>query len=101
MDIMKLYLISLAVGLLVGCLYSLLGVKSPAPPAVALVGLLGILIGEQAVPRILQALNGQHAEASTPSDVQHRQSASAANGAKPDENDTEGSAAHSNTLKKT
>lgn len=46
---MKPYLISLAVGLVVGGLYSLLGVRSPAPPAVALIGLLGMLVGEQAV----------------------------------------------------
>ena len=47
---MKLYLISLGAGLLVGVIYSLLNVRSPAPPAVALIGLLGILIGEQIVP---------------------------------------------------
>ena len=47
---MKPYLISLAVGLLVGLIYSLLGVRSPAPPAIALVGLLGILVGEQVIP---------------------------------------------------
>ena len=47
---MKPYLISLAAGLLVGVVYSLLGVRSPAPPAIALVGLLGILLGEQLVP---------------------------------------------------
>jgi XapX domain-containing protein len=46
----KLYLLSLAVGLLVGVIYGLLQVRSPAPPVVALLGLLGILIGEQAVP---------------------------------------------------
>lgn len=45
---MKPYLISLAVGLGVGLLYSLIGVRSPAPPATALIGLLGMLIGEQA-----------------------------------------------------
>jgi XapX domain-containing protein len=45
---MKPYLVSLAVGLAVGLLYSLLGVRSPAPPAVALLGLLGMLLGEQA-----------------------------------------------------
>jgi XapX domain-containing protein len=44
----KPYLISLVVGLVVGLLYSMLGVRSPAPPAVALIGLLGMLIGEQA-----------------------------------------------------
>lgn len=47
---MKPYLISIAVGLLVGLLYSLLGVRSPAPPAIALLGLLGMLLGEQVVP---------------------------------------------------
>ncbi len=47
---MKVYLVALAVGVLVGVIYGLLNVRSPAPPVVALVGLLGILIGEQAVP---------------------------------------------------
>lgn len=47
---MKLYLLSLGVGLMVGAIYALVGVRSPAPPVVALVGLLGILIGEQLVP---------------------------------------------------
>jgi len=49
---MKVYLVSLAVGLLVGLLYGLLNVRSPAPPVVALVGLLGILLGEQIPPLI-------------------------------------------------
>jgi XapX domain-containing protein len=47
---MKIYIVSLAAGVLVGLIYALLQVRSPAPPAIALVGLLGILIGEQAVP---------------------------------------------------
>lgn len=47
---MKIYLVSLGVGLLVGVIYSLLHVRSPAPPMVALIGLLGILLGEQAIP---------------------------------------------------
>lgn len=47
---MKVYLLSLGVGLLVGVIYSMLHVRSPAPPLVALVGLLGILAGEQVVP---------------------------------------------------
>ena len=47
---MKVYLVSLAVGLLVGVIYGVLNVRSPAPPVVALVGLLGILLGEQLVP---------------------------------------------------
>ncbi|SIQ86349.1 XapX domain-containing protein [Rhizobium sp. RU35A] len=47
---MKIYLMSLGAGILVGVVYSLLNVRSPAPPIVALVGLLGILIGEQVLP---------------------------------------------------
>lgn len=47
---MKIYIVSLGCGLLVGLIYSLLQVRSPAPPVVALVGLLGMLIGEQAAP---------------------------------------------------
>ena len=47
---MKLYLISLGAGLLVGVIYGVLNVRSPAPPVIALVGLLGILLGEQIVP---------------------------------------------------
>lgn len=45
-----IYLLSLGAGLLVGVIYSLLNVRSPAPPVVALVGLLGILLGEQIIP---------------------------------------------------
>jgi XapX domain-containing protein len=47
---MKPYLLSLGAGLLVGVVYSLLNVRSPASPVGALVGLLGILLGEQLVP---------------------------------------------------
>jgi len=47
---MKPYILSLGAGLLVGLLYSLLGVRSPAPPVIALLGLLGMLLGEQIVP---------------------------------------------------
>jgi XapX domain-containing protein len=46
----KVYAVSLAIGVLVGVLYGLLNVRSPAPPVVALVGLAGILLGEQVVP---------------------------------------------------
>ncbi len=44
---MKPMLISLVVGLFVGLLYGLIRVKSPAPPIIALLGLLGMVIGEQ------------------------------------------------------
>lgn len=56
---MKPYLVALAIGLLVGSIYSLLSVKSPAPPIIALVGLLGILLGEQIVPIVRQIIAGQ------------------------------------------
>jgi XapX domain-containing protein len=49
---MKIYVVSLAVGMLVGVIYGLLNVRSPAPPVIALVGLLGILLGEQLVPLV-------------------------------------------------
>jgi XapX domain-containing protein len=55
---MKIYLLSLGAGLLVGVVYSLLNVRSPAPPFVALIGLLGILIGEQVIPVGKQILAG-------------------------------------------
>ncbi|KQY15655.1 hypothetical protein ASE23_25275 [Rhizobium sp. Root73] len=47
---MKIHLLSLGAGLLVGIVYSLLNVRSPAPPIIALVGLFGILVGEQIIP---------------------------------------------------
>ncbi len=49
---MRTHLISLGAGLLVGIIYSLINVRSPAPPVVALVGLLGILVGEQIPPLV-------------------------------------------------
>ena len=55
---MKIYLLSLGAGVLVGVIYSLLNVRSPAPPLVALVGLLGILVGEQIIPVGKQLLSG-------------------------------------------
>jgi XapX domain-containing protein len=56
---MKPYLVALAIGLLVGALYSLLGTRSPAPPMIALLGLLGMLLGEQATVLAMRALHGQ------------------------------------------
>lgn len=55
---MKMYIISLGAGVLVGVVYSLLHVRSPAPPLVALVGLFGILVGEQLIPVSKQLLAG-------------------------------------------
>jgi XapX domain-containing protein len=56
---MTIYIASLGAGLLVGIVYSLLGVRSPAPPIVALIGLLGILIGEQLVPVMRNLIKGE------------------------------------------
>ena len=41
------FAISLGIGVMVGIAYGLLKVRSPAPPPVALVGLLGMLVGQQ------------------------------------------------------
>jgi XapX domain-containing protein len=43
------YLVSLLMGLVVGAAYGLVHVRSPAPPMIALVGLLGMVLGQQAV----------------------------------------------------
>ncbi|MBB3590277.1 XapX domain-containing protein [Rhizobium sp. BK529] len=61
---MKIYLLSLGAGLLVGIVYSLLNVRSPAPPVVALVGLLGILVGEQVIPFAKTLINREPAAVS-------------------------------------
>ncbi|MHA6313922.1 MULTISPECIES: XapX domain-containing protein [Pantoea] len=47
---MKSYAISLIVGLLAGVVYALIDVNSPAPPVIALLGLFGMLVGEQLIP---------------------------------------------------
>ena len=44
---MKVSLISFAVGVGVGAVYGLIRVKSPAPPIIALLGLLGMVLGER------------------------------------------------------
>ena len=43
------YLVSLLMGLVVGVAYGLVQVRSPAPPVIALVGLLGMVLGQQAI----------------------------------------------------
>jgi XapX domain-containing protein len=62
---MRTYVISLAAGLLIGVIYSLINVRSPAPPMIALVGLLGILLGEQVVPVARRLLAPAPANAAT------------------------------------
>ena len=44
---MKVLFISFAVGAFVGVFYGVIRVKSPAPPIIALLGLLGMVLGEQ------------------------------------------------------
>jgi XapX domain-containing protein len=56
---MKLYVVSLGAGILVGIIYALLQVRSPAPPTIALIGLLGMLIGEQIVPTAKRLVAGE------------------------------------------
>jgi XapX domain-containing protein len=91
---MRLYILSLAAGVLVGVIYGLLNVRSPAPPVVALVGLLGILIGEQAVPMAKRLVAGHPLHIGwfnsqcVPHMFGHMPKASAAIPAKPEENPT-------------
>lgn len=47
---MKAFLLSALVGFAVGLFYAAARVKSPAHPLVALAGLLGMVLGEQAWP---------------------------------------------------
>ncbi|WP_460308026.1 DUF1427 family protein [Actinocorallia aurea] len=47
------HLQALAAGLLVGLLYAAVRVESPAPPPVALFGLLGMLAGQAALTAAL------------------------------------------------
>ncbi|WP_078912388.1 DUF1427 family protein [Streptomyces sp. NRRL S-646] len=46
------YLEALLAGTLVGALYAALRVKAPAPPPVALAGLLGILLAQSILERL-------------------------------------------------
>lgn len=47
---MRAWIISLVCGVVAGVIYALLDVHSPAPPVVALLGLFGMLVGEQLIP---------------------------------------------------
>lgn len=59
------HLISLIVGLGVGGCYAILGVRSPAPPFVALIGLLGMLAGEHGTRALLSRLQPSSSPASS------------------------------------
>lgn len=54
-------LASLALGLVVGALYAVLQVRSPAPPFIALVGLLGMWLGESSTDWVRARLGATHA----------------------------------------
>lgn len=56
--IMKPYILSLLAGVLIGVVYSAISVQSPAPPIIALIGLLGMLAGEQILPLVRRMLSG-------------------------------------------
>jgi XapX domain-containing protein len=48
-DVMRDYAMALGIGVSAGIIYGLLRFRSPAPPVIALAGLLGMLIGEHVV----------------------------------------------------
>lgn len=55
---MKPYVLSLLAGILAGAIYGVIGVHSPAPPTIALLGLLGMLAGEQILPLARRMMEG-------------------------------------------
>ncbi|ADG18908.1 DUF1427 family protein [Paraburkholderia atlantica] len=70
------YLISLGAGLVVGLLYYFARVQSPAPPLIALAGLLGIVIGEHAIPFVQAQWRAPQAQTSS---APHEAAATCAN----------------------
>ncbi|MDW8845178.1 XapX domain-containing protein [Erwinia sp. P7711] len=53
---LKSYAIALLTGILAGVIYSLIEVNSPAPPVIALLGLFGMLVGEQLIPLLKRVI---------------------------------------------
>ena len=56
---LKIYSVSLAAGMLAGLIYAVLGVNSPAPPIIALLGLFGMQVGEHIIPLIKRVIKRQ------------------------------------------
>ena len=76
------YLISLGVGMGIGLIYWLLKVQSPAPPLIALAGLLGMVLGEHAIPVVKAQLFAQTPTVEvTQSDKEHHAPKPVVNGA--------------------
>jgi XapX domain-containing protein len=69
------FLVSLLMGLAVGAAYGLIQVRSPAPPMIALVGLFGMVLGQQAID-IVKGHFMPPAQTSLKSDVSGVQKAS-------------------------
>jgi XapX domain-containing protein len=55
---MKPFILSFVVGALVGVFYAVIHVRSPAPPLVALAGLFGMVLAEEAYPRVVGLISG-------------------------------------------
>jgi XapX domain-containing protein len=60
------WLISLLIGAGVGVIYGLTGIRSPAPPVIALLGLLGMLGGEHLAHLARQHIFAPAAASETP-----------------------------------
>ena len=56
---LKTYSVSLATGILAGLIYAALGVHSPAPPIIALLGLFGMQVGEHLIPLVKRVRSRQ------------------------------------------
>jgi XapX domain-containing protein len=53
---MKSFILSFVIGAFVGLFYASIHVRSPAPPLVALAGLLGMVLAEGAYPRLVSLI---------------------------------------------
>ncbi len=63
---MRLVVLLLLMGLVVGAFYALVGVRSPAPPIMARVGLLGMVLGEQLAIAAVGTRAAAPSQAATP-----------------------------------